>query len=40
MYQEITSSLLFEDVMVQNGVFWAIGEQSFFKIILLYLIEG
>ena len=27
MYQEITSSVLFGDVMVQNGIFWTIGEQ-------------
>ena len=28
--QEITSSVLFGDVMVQNGIFWNIGEQTYF----------
>ena len=27
--QEITSSVLFGDVMVRNGIFWTIGEQSY-----------
>ena len=26
----MTSSVLFGDVMVQNGIFWTIGEQSYF----------
>ena len=30
MYQEITSSVLFGDVMVQNGIFWTIGGQTYF----------
>ena len=29
MYQEITSSVLFGDVMVKNGIFWTIGEQLY-----------
>ena len=29
MYREITSSVLFGDVMVRNGIFWTIGEQSY-----------
>ena len=29
MKQEITSSVLFGDVMVQNGIFWTIGEQLY-----------
>ena len=28
MSREITSSVLFGDVMVRNGIFWTIGEQS------------
>ena len=30
MKREITSSVLFGDVMVRNGLFWTIGEQSYF----------
>ena len=30
MYQEITSSVLFGDVMVQNKIFWTIVEQKYF----------
>ena len=29
LWREITSSVLFGDVMVQNGIFWTIGEQSY-----------
>ena len=29
MWQEITSSVLFGDVMVQNGIFWTIEEQTY-----------
>ena len=29
MWQEITSLVLFGDVMVRNGIFWTIGEQSY-----------
>ena len=29
MWREITSSVLFGDVMVRNGIFWTIGEQSY-----------
>ena len=29
MWQEITSSILFGDVMVQNGIFWTIEEQTY-----------
>ena len=35
----MTSSVLFGDVMVRIGIFWTIGEQSYFFIILLYLIK-
>ena len=30
VYQEITSSVLFGDVMVQNRIFWNIGEHFYF----------
>ena len=30
MKREITSSVLFGDVMVRNGIFWTIGEQTYF----------
>ena len=30
LLREITSSVLFADVMVQNGISWTIGEQSYF----------
>ena len=30
MKQEITSSVLFGDVMVRNGIFWTIGEHTYF----------
>ena len=30
MYREITSSVLSGDVMVRNGIFWTIGEQTYF----------
>ena len=30
MQQEITSSVLFGDVMVPNRIFWTIGEQTYF----------
>ena len=30
LQREITSSVLFGDVMVQNGIFWTIGEQTYF----------
>ena len=29
MQQEITSLALFGDIMVQNGIFWNIGEQTY-----------
>ena len=29
MQREITSSVLFGDVIVQNGMFWTIGEQYY-----------
>ena len=29
VWREITSSVLFGDVMVRNGIFWTIGEQSY-----------
>ena len=29
VWQEIISSVLFGDVMVRNGIFWTIGEQSY-----------
>ena len=29
MYLEITSSVLFGDAMVRNGIFWTIGEQLY-----------
>ena len=29
MEQEIASSVLFGDIMVQNGIFWTIGEQTY-----------
>ena len=29
MWREITSSVLFGDVMVQIGIFWTIGAQSY-----------
>ena len=35
MYQEITYSVLFGDVMVQNGIFCTIGEQSYFVCYLI-----
>ena len=30
MYKEMTSLVLFEDVMVQNRIFWTIGEHLYF----------
>ena len=30
MYKEMTSSVLNGDIMVRKGVFWAIGEHSYF----------
>ena len=47
MWQEITSLVLFGDVMVQNGTFWTIGEQSYvvyypiiyYRIIKIYRVE-
>ena len=30
MYQEMTSSVLIGDIMVQNEIFWTIGEHLYF----------
>ena len=30
LWRKITSSVLFADVMVRKGLFWTIGEQSYF----------
>ena len=35
LLQEITSSVLFADVMVQNVISWTIGEQSYFVCYLI-----
>ena len=35
LLREITSSVLFADVMVQNGISWTIGEQSYFVCYLI-----